>query len=154
MRNSSARLRTNHNNYAQSNPASMHMTCCKEIGWLLQITMNFPVGNPCNVCVYCMRILHYVLFATDTMATRQRYSATGKVEWNFPLTRTNLVILAIGIAIIAAGYLLMLTAITDDPAKHQEVWNNPMAVTLSPILLVIGYAIVIPIALLYRPKSN
>jgi hypothetical protein len=58
------------------------------------------------------------------------------------------------VAIIIAGYALMLTANTDDPAKHQQAWNNTFAVTVAPILLVLGYAVVIPIALFYRPKNN
>ncbi len=88
------------------------------------------------------------------MAAQQRYASASKVVWRFPLSRLNLILLAVGIAIITIGYLLMLTAITDDPAKHQEVWNNPLAVTVSPILLVIGYAVIIPIALLYRSKDQ
>ncbi|GIV54121.1 MAG: hypothetical protein KatS3mg039_0639 [Candidatus Kapaibacterium sp.] len=88
------------------------------------------------------------------MAIRQRYSAKPAVTWQFPLGRTNLIILGIGVAIIVLGYLLMLTAITDDPAKHQEAWNNPLAVTVSPILLVVGYAAVIPLGLLYRTKKQ
>lgn len=48
----------------------------------------------------------------------------------------------------------MLTALTDNPDAHHNVWNNPFAVTVAPILLVIGYAIVIPLALFYRSKSS
>ncbi|MCS7000019.1 MAG: DUF3098 domain-containing protein [Bacteroidota bacterium] len=77
-----------------------------------------------------------------------------KPRWSFPLSRLNLILLTIGIGIIIVGYLLMLPAITDDPVKHQQVWNSPLAVTISPILLVIGYAIVIPFALLYRQKRT
>lgn len=84
---------------------------------------------------------------------RQVRTTKQPVQWHFPLTRTNGVLLAIGIAVIAVGYGLMLTAITSDPVKHQEAWNNPLAVVVAPILLVVGYAAIIPVALLYRRKK-
>jgi len=83
-----------------------------------------------------------------------RRTASSTQRWSFPLERQNFLLLAVGVAIIIAGYALMLTANTDDPAKHQQVWNNPLAVTVAPILLVLGYAVVIPFALFYRAKKD
>lgn len=82
-----------------------------------------------------------------------RKPASSTARWSFPLKRQNFILLVVGVAIIIAAYALMLTANTDDPVKHQQVWNNPFAVTIAPILLVLGYAVVIPIALFYRPKK-
>lgn len=89
-----------------------------------------------------------------TMVRQPSPSSPRKVHWSFPLRRENFVLLAIGLATIVIGYTLMLTAITNDPTTHQEVWNNPLAVTVAPILLVIGYAVIIPVALLYRSKKQ
>ncbi len=63
----------------------------------------------------------------------------------FPLTRINFMILAFGVILLAVGYIFM--AIPDDPDAF-------LTRTLSPIILVIGYLVVIPIGLFYRDKSN
>lgn len=63
-------------------------------------------------------------------------------------------ILGVGAATIAIGFLLMATAITDDPQKHLEVWDSFLAVTLAPILLVIGFVGIIPYGLFWRAKEE
>lgn len=79
-----------------------------------------------------------------------------KVTWEFPLTKNNFVYLAIGLGIIILGFILMATGITEEPALPEGKWNNPMAVTIAPILLIIGYCIVVPLALLkyFGKKSD
>jgi hypothetical protein len=42
----------------------------------------------------------------------------------------------------------MATGITEDPATIDGKWNNPWAVRVAPMLLVIGYFVLIPFALL------
>ncbi|KXK52266.1 MAG: DUF3098 domain-containing protein [Chlorobi bacterium] len=75
--------------------------------------------------------------------------------WGFSFGRTNLILLLAGVAVIVVGYLLMGTAITDgDPAMNDGIWNNANAVTIAPILLTIGYGIIIPFAILYRGKKQ
>lgn len=77
-----------------------------------------------------------------------------KVVWEFPLVKKNWMILAVGAATIIIGYLLMATAITDDPQKHQEIWNNAMAISIAPIVLVIGFLVIIPYGLFWREKET
>lgn len=78
-----------------------------------------------------------------------------KVEWIFPFTRQNYIIAIIGLAVILLGYALMATGISDEAAVPNGKWNNPMAVTVAPILLVIGYCVIIPYAILkYYGKKN
>ena len=74
--------------------------------------------------------------------------------WNFPLTKRNYLLFAGGLGIIIIGFLLMATAITDDPAKYQTTWNNSLAVSVAPIVLVIGYCVIIPFALMARNSSE
>ncbi|MBL7975075.1 MAG: DUF3098 domain-containing protein [Candidatus Kapabacteria bacterium] len=71
-----------------------------------------------------------------------------KVEWNFPLTKQNFIIFGAGLVTIVIGYMLMATGITDDPQKHQEAWNNPLAVSVAPLVLVLGYCVIIPFAII------
>ena len=42
----------------------------------------------------------------------------------------------------------MATGISDQPALADGKWNNPLAVSVAPVLLVIGYCVIIPYALL------
>jgi hypothetical protein len=89
------------------------------------------------------------------LQTKSAKAAAAKSSlWNFPLSKRNYLLFAGGIGIIVIGFLLMATAITDDPVKYQTAWNNPMAVSLAPIILVIGYCVVIPFALMTRESGE
>jgi len=61
-----------------------------------------------------------------------------------PFTKSNYQIFAVGILIIILGYI----ALAQGPAE--SFWS----LTLAPILLVIGYCVVIPFAILYQKKNN
>jgi len=61
-----------------------------------------------------------------------------------PFTKGNYQIFAVGIVIILAGYL----ALAQGPAD--SFWS----LMLAPILLVIGYCVVIPFAILYQKREN
>jgi hypothetical protein len=90
---------------------------------------------------------------TET-TTRKVRADESKIQWGIPLGKKNLMLMAGAVGIIIIGYLLMATAISDDPANNQGIWNNANAVTFAPILLVIGYCIIAPIAIMWRPKRD
>ncbi len=71
-----------------------------------------------------------------------------KAMWQYPLERKNIKILGIGIAVIIIGYLLMLTGLSEEAATVNGTWNNPFAVDVAPIILVIGYCVIIPYGIL------
>ena len=81
-------------------------------------------------------------------------SKTPKVKWEFPLEKKNYMVLAIGIGVIILGYLLMATGITEQPAVTDGKWNNVLAIHVAPIVLVIGYLIIIPYGLIKLFKKN
>lgn len=76
--------------------------------------------------------------------------------WKFPLQRQNFIIIGIGIAVILVGYLLMATGITEQPALPDGKWNNVFAVSIAPILLVLGYCVIIPFGIFksFSPKEQ
>ncbi len=80
--------------------------------------------------------------------TRATVTSKKRVKWNFPLTKKNFIIAAIGLAVILLGFLLMATGITEDSALPDGKWNNVFAISIAPILLVIGYCILIPLAII------
>jgi len=59
--------------------------------------------------------------------------------WN----KTNYIIFAIGLALLLLGNFLM----TRGP------WDNPLSLTISPIVLVIAYLVVIPLSIFYKKKN-
>ena len=62
------------------------------------------------------------------------------IQLAWPYKRKNYVLFAIGVFVIIVGYLIMYLGKVD----------SFQSLTLSPILLLIGYLIIIPYALLYR----
>jgi len=61
-------------------------------------------------------------------------------EGDIPLTRQNYTIMGIGVIVIVAGYLAML----------QGSVEGFLPLVVSPILLVIGYCVIIPLGILYK----
>jgi hypothetical protein len=60
------------------------------------------------------------------------------------LTSTNYIIFGIGILTIIIGYLVMANGDT----------YSFRTLSLAPVILLIGYLIIIPIAILYRKKGK
>lgn len=91
-----------------------------------------------------------------TIQKKRTISPTTKVSWNFPLQKQNFIIIGIGLAVILIGYLLMLLGVTDQPALPDGKWNNFFSVSLAPIVLVIGYCVIIPYGIMksFKPKSE
>ncbi len=87
------------------------------------------------------------------MAKRYRRTQVKKTRWTFTLGPLNFRWLGIGVLLMVLGYVLMATAITDDPQKIPEVWNNFLAVTVAPFVLVIAYCAVVPYALWLRKRK-
>ena len=90
--------------------------------------------------------------ASRRPGTRRRVQASDNpnVTFGLPLDRKNWIGVIVGVVVIVVGYLLMSTAITNDPANNDGIWNNFSAVTLGPILLGLGYCVIVPLSLLYR----
>ena len=74
--------------------------------------------------------------------------ATKKTKWNFPLAKKNMIYTLIGVGVILLGYALMATGMTEEAAIVDGTWNNPWAISVAPMLLVIGYCVIIPFAIL------
>lgn len=51
------------------------------------------------------------------------------------------------IGIIVVGFLLMSTGISTG-------WDNPLAVSVAPIVLVVAYCILIPLAIMFGGKKE
>lgn len=58
--------------------------------------------------------------------------------------KSNFYILFGGIATLFIGYFLMA----------QGPWNNPLSLTVSPIVLLIAYIVIFPLSILYKKKKK
>ena len=63
-------------------------------------------------------------------------------NWSF--SSKNYLIFGIGLIVIILGYVIMATGTV----------NSFQSLTLAPIMLFIGYIIIIPLALIFRDKTN
>lgn len=70
-----------------------------------------------------------------------------KVQWNNPWTKANYAYLGVGIVVILVGYALMMTGISGG-------WDNVLAVDVAPVVLIIGFCVVIPWAIMASGKST
>ena len=61
-----------------------------------------------------------------------------------PFTKANYQILGVGLLCIVLGYV----------ALAQEPWDGMMPLVAAPILLVLGYCVLIPIGILFRRRTN
>lgn len=68
----------------------------------------------------------------------------GKMDDIFPLERINYYIIGVGIVLIILGYV----ALSGDQVE------GVMPLYVAPILLVLGYCVVIPIGIMYRKKEK
>lgn len=58
--------------------------------------------------------------------------------------RTNYMILIAGVAVIIIGFLVMSAG--DDV--------SPLSVTIAPLLLFIGFCVIVPVGIMYRKKDK
>ncbi|MBI3005261.1 MAG: hypothetical protein HYY49_07560 [Ignavibacteriales bacterium] len=79
------------------------------------------------------------------MARLETKAAKKKTQSDhLPFTKVNYQILLVGLIVIALGYY----------ALSQEPWDGTMPLVVAPILLVLGYCVIIPVGILYRKKQE
>ena len=79
----------------------------------------------------------------QSKSKNKKLTGKQKKEFSFPLEKENFIIIGLGIAILIIGYFLMA----------QNSVDGFIPTIVSPILLVLGYCIVIPYGILKRSKS-
>lgn len=87
------------------------------------------------------------------MAAKKIKKSTS-VQWHFPLERKNLIIIGIGILTVIFGYILMSFGVTESPALVDGKWNNPLSVSIAPLILVLGYCVIIPYGIFRSFKTG
>jgi len=76
---------------------------------------------------------------------KKRYKGkTARKAETLPFVKENYNLFGIGLLLLIIGYI----------ALAKGPWNSFWSLTLAPILLVLGYCVVIPVAILYRKKEK
>ncbi len=78
------------------------------------------------------------------MAREHRIQKRKPVVHSLPLGKRNYQILGVGLLCIIAGYV----------ALAQKPWDGFMPLIVAPVLLVLGYCVLIPLGILYRRKEE
>ena len=68
----------------------------------------------------------------------------GKRIESLSLEAVNYQIILGGIVVIIIGYF----------ALSASPWDNPIALNVAPVLLVLGYCVIIPLGIIYRKKKS
>lgn len=71
----------------------------------------------------------------------------------FVFTRENYKLMIIGLVVVFLGYILMVGGASDDPTKFSPAIFNTQRLTISPILIIIGFIIEI-FAIMKKPKQQ
>ena len=58
--------------------------------------------------------------------------------------KNNYIIFGVGIGIVILGFFLMA----------QDPWDNPLSLSVSPVVLLFAYLIVFPFSILYKKKKT
>lgn len=86
------------------------------------------------------------------MAEKQN-TKEAKQASEFAFRKENYILLLLGLAIIAIGFLLMIGGKSEDPQVFNESIFNFQRLTLAPILILAGYIIEI-YAIMKKPKES
>jgi hypothetical protein len=83
------------------------------------------------------------------MGEKKRKEAT---KQNFVFTKKNYILMFVGLAFIALGFILMAGGGSDDPNVFSEAIFNAKRIRVAPTLILIGFGIQV-YAILLKPKS-
>jgi hypothetical protein len=73
-------------------------------------------------------------------------------ENKLPFTKMNYILVLVGVALIALGMILMIGGGSSDPDVFNEKMFNFQRLTLSPILILLGFVVEI-VAIFWRKKK-
>ncbi len=72
-------------------------------------------------------------------------SGSTTTTWTNPLGAMQYKLIAASIGIIVLGFVLLSTGM--------DSWDNPLAVDVAPVVLVLGYCVAIPLAIMWRGQK-
>ena len=83
-----------------------------------------------------------IMKTKDTKTKKKAQRRRQVLEW--PLVRENYLLFGLGILVLIIGYFLLSIG----------PWDSFWSRTLAPVVLVVGYLVVIPFAILHGKKGS
>lgn len=84
--------------------------------------------------------------------TKTQVTETTDNEKVMPFGKMNYIIVLIGLALIALGFILMIGGGSTDPDVFNEKMFDSQRITLAPILVLVGFVVEI-VAIFWRGKK-
>ncbi len=75
---------------------------------------------------------------------KTRARSLRKVGWTTDLTSTNFRLFGLGLVVIAIGFFFL----------SRPPYNSFLSLTVAPLVLLVGYLVLVPMAILYRRKPT
>ena len=72
---------------------------------------------------------------------------------NFAFSKKNYILLFVGLAFVASGFILMSGGGSEDPTQFSDAMYNTTRRTIAPILVVVGFIIEI-FAIMYKEEES
>ena len=76
-----------------------------------------------------------------------------KPRFTFIFTKTNYIIMGIGLVLLALGYILLSGGGSDDPNVFNYEMFNTRRLYVAPILIILGLIAEV-VAIMYKPKEQ
>ena len=80
-------------------------------------------------------------------------STDEKPRFSFVFTKTNYIIMGIGLVFLALGYILLSGGGSDDPNVFNYEMFNARRLYVAPILIILGLIAEV-VAIMYKPKEK
>ena len=83
--------------------------------------------------------------AKSTVNKKKTTTTKQQIVWapGMPFGKWNYIILLVGIAVLAIGYILLSGGGSEDPAVFSEAIFDARRLTIAPLTLVLGFGIVL-----------
>jgi len=79
--------------------------------------------------------------------TSRLSTSRASVNWTSPWTKQHYSYLGGAIGVIVAGFLLLAKGM-------YSTWDDPLSVDVAPVVLIIGYCILVPLAIMRKSSSG
>lgn len=87
------------------------------------------------------------------MAKEIKNTEDPKTGFAFVFSKTNYIIMIVGIVLLALGYILLSGGGSDDPNVFNPEMFNTRRLYVAPILIILGLVAEIG-AIMYKPKND
>lgn len=74
-------------------------------------------------------------------------------KFQFAFGRTNYILMAVGLIVLALGYILLSGGGSDDPNQFNEAMFDTRRLYVAPILIVVGFVVEI-VAIMFKGKKE